>query len=400
VQEALNAPTFPSITNLDAINLKVTRRVTHQLVTRVFAIFLREIINYDKPIELDHFDEDQEFTDFNDKMYEYYSIAALQEKGDANNEKASINLEIWRTPDAQIKFPDGIYEGNSLSEDDIARYILYIPKALRADTKFFYNYFMSNDLNYHTYEKFFRLNNIGQSDLCKILKCESITSKQENITNGVFIPHHCISDTEPCATVLTSHYIDTRFFINIINTLKLKMKVYFLGDHLRTSISRLTEIIKNSRNKQLFLVLHWKPSEMFDSIDMSDEVEMPKCELYKNEHTSCKFDVNSVSIYYNDHVTKSVELNDIMHNLKFKSLLPLLKAYNQLNVKKIYDMRSLNKNLNLLTDDTEENDETIDDIYNKVACEWIRGNPQIYDPKDVQKWYEPSVGIDIKIGGM
>lgn len=272
-------------------------------------------MNYNNPIYLENFDEkfrnySENFDTLTDKQLEWYSLYDIS---NFNDRSASINLEIWRTPDHLQMFPSTVIEANSLTENDIARYGLYIPKDLKPSVKFSYSNFITTNGNYKWTEILFRLTE--ESAFLENLKRENGTNfPSKNINDGVYVPNHCISDSEPCATVFTSHYYDTRFFIQHIEALKLKMKVYFLGDNLKQSVRKLVTIIKNSRKldsskkiDKLFMVLHWTPSEIIDGNDQFEEVTMPKCELYKNANISCKFEANSVAVYFNEIIAKESE---------------------------------------------------------------------------------------------
>lgn len=394
--------TFPYITNLNKINLKVTHRVTHQIVSRIYAIFLKEIINYNEEIEFQSIDDDwSKAYSYPENVYEWNVIYQLQFAHDETI--PSMNLEVWRTPDQLYKIPHAVNEGNALSKEDIARYGLYIPKDLKPIGKFSYENFISTDGSYKRTEILFRLND--QANYLQTLKTENINTQDGKVKNGVFIPHHCHSDAEPCAVVLTSHFIDTSFIVRHIELLKLKMKVYFLSDNLKESIRNLSQIITNlsktRRNtpRQLFLVLHWTPSEIIDGSDQFDEVVMPKCELYKTPETSCKYEANLVSIYFNDHITnENLGMKNMMENIQFQSLKPIIKIYENYysRIEKIRRYNSLSDELKGISDQGE----TVDDVYNDIACQWLKENNQVYEIDSQKKWYNLMGNTQITISGM
>ncbi|KAL7042350.1 hypothetical protein ACKWTF_001105 [Chironomus riparius] len=363
-------------------------------------------MNYDHPIYLENIDEffesKQDIDKLIDKQLEWYSLYDIS---NFNDRSASINLEIWRTPDHQQMFPSTVIEANSLIENDIARYGLYIPKDLKPSAKFSYNNFITSDGSYKRTEILFRL--AEESVFLENIKKEArIHIPSKNINHGLYVPDHCISDSEPCATVFTSHYYDTKFFIQHIETLKLKMKVYFLGDNLKPSIRKLVNIIKASKNlssskkiDKLFLVLHWTPSEIIDGNDQFDEVTMPRCELYRNANISCKFEANSIAVFFNEIISKeSEDLKGILSNFKFDSLKPLIKLYEKeyLNIEKIRNMNLLSTDLKGSTNE----DTTIDDILNRIACTWLGENKQVYGSSPEHRWYNPVADTEIQIGGI
>lgn len=382
--------TFPSITNLETINLKVTRRVTHQLVTRIFAIFLKEVIQYER-IELETYDDDWEDVDEkNEKTIEYLPISHLF-KSEIDG-KASINLEVWRTADHQQMFPAAIIEGNSLSETDIGRFGLFIPKNLKPSATFSYNNFIAGDSTSYKTLKLFRLS----EDELNGFKRESINSKLNNVSGGIYTPHQCVSSSEPCATVLAGHYFDSKFFIEHIRLLKLKLKVYFLGHNLKETLRILSTKAKTVGSKELFLVLSWTPSDIIDGSDEFVEVTMPKCEFYKTDNTSCKFEANSIAVYFNQMAQSNTELASIIRNVKFHELKSLITEYDK-NFDKIKHKFHIIPN-NLIGED--ENEQDIENYYNDIACKWLNNHTEVYKLSSEHKWYELTNEIEITLGGM
>lgn len=266
-------------------------------------------MKFDKNIYLENYVDMTQFEDEADKVQEYSHIVQVDSSTPVRT--ISINMEVWRTADHQEAFPETVVEANSLTETDIARYGLFIPKNLKTSSEFSYKNFIATDGSYKRTEMLFRLGD--ELEFLNDLREKDANYPEKNIYNGLYIPNHCVSDSEPCATVLTSHYYDTKFFVQHVELFKLKMKVYFLGDNLKFSARKLVDIIKNSnltsrkRTEKLFLVLHWTPSEIIDGSEQYDVLAMPKCELYKNFNTSCKYEANSIAIYYNEHIAKKSE---------------------------------------------------------------------------------------------
>jgi hypothetical protein len=354
-------------------------------------------MKFDKPIILTPYDDDwQRAQDYTDKLMEYASVYTLKDS-ENNEDEASINMEVWRTGDHQQMFPTTIYEGNSLSVDDIARFGLYIPLELAhfyKDKQFTYENFITTDSIYHKRQSIFK---IDDEIFFENIKTENINTDDGKVKNGLFVPDHCFSDSETCAIVLTSHFYDTKFFIHHVEKLKLKMKVYFLGGNLKQTMRNLVKVLKQSR--KLFLVLHWTPSEIIDGSDKFVEVLMPKCEVYRDIHSSCKYDVNSVSIFFNEIVEKNNnELAHIMQNIKFKTVKDLIELYEE-RFPAIQNILNMNKIPNNFKD-TDEDMRDVEDIYNEIACTWLRLNSKIYDANSEKKWYSFMDDYEIVIGGM
>jgi hypothetical protein len=79
-------------------------------------------------------------------------------------------------------------------------------------------------------------------------------------------------------------------------------------------------------------------------------------------------------------------------------LKPLIKLYEKelVNIKKIHNLNVLSKEIK----GSGKEDETIDDILNKVACTWMGNNKQVYGSSPDQRWYNSVSDVEIQIGGI
>lgn len=168
---------FPTVT-VDVLQFQVTHRLTHQLVARIFAIFFKEIIDFDK-IEIDD-GLDKELRQNSEKTYEMATMWHLK-----RSEHAAINPELWISPDPHIDYPDNVFQGSSLSHD-YPRYGLFIQESFGA-RPYSYSDFISTSPIYTTTYKDFILD-AGLIDLIK---------KNVEEENGTFVPSQCNSATEP-----------------------------------------------------------------------------------------------------------------------------------------------------------------------------------------------------------
>lgn len=276
-----------------------------------------------------------------------------------------------------------VIESGSLT-NDIARFGLYLPKSLVIDDmkdkrkSYPFTMFQTEDKDYHRTIDQYKMNDTLISYLLQHSNkiCYNITSCKES---GYFTPRHCNSNSEPCATVLSSHFVDTSFIIEHINELKLKMNVYWMGDDLRETIKYL---LKNSFNpKKKFLVLHWTPSEIIDgSIDEFVPIIMPSCEQYLHVNTGCKYEMTPMLKFYASQFGSNVHASKSLGRFKFESLKPLIKLFE--------------KRFNALS-----NSSNIEDIYNNVSCSWLESNEMTYT-----KWIPPEENAEAKrkvyIGGI
>lgn len=171
---------------MKVLELQVTHRVTHQLVTRVFAIFLREIFDF-KNIQIDNFLDAYIPAMPSEKFAEVAPLMWLSRPKELENNRdliPSMNLEVWIPPDAHLKFPDAVQEGASLSED-LARYGLFIQESFGTKT---YSY------------KDFRSSSPGYYDTIKDFKLDARMNHTLYLNvdpPDVFTPPQCFSSAEP-----------------------------------------------------------------------------------------------------------------------------------------------------------------------------------------------------------
>lgn len=278
---------------------------------------------------------------------------------------------------------DRVIESGYLTKD-IARFGLYIPKSLISDeTKdkrktYPYTMFQTEDKDYHRIIDQYTINNTLISYLLQHSGKHCINSTACEVS-GYFKPRHCISNTEPCVTVLSSHFPDTSFIIDHINELKLKFNVYWMGDDLRETIKYLLK--RSSTPKKKFLVLHWTPSEIIDgSIDEFVPIIMPSCEQYQHVSTGCKYEMTPILKFYATQFGSNAHALKSLGKFKFESLKPLITLFE--------------KRFNALSDSSD-----IEDIYNNVSCSWLKSNEEKY-----QKWIPDADKVEEKrkvyIGGI
>lgn len=172
--------TYPTI-SLSSLELLVSHRVTHQLVSRVFATFLKEILDFDNvwiSNELDKFPKT-----LNEKQVEYATLMDL-----SRQLEPAMNLEVWVAPDSHLIFPDNVIQGGSLT-DDLARYGLFIKESFGSRV-YSYSDFIASSSSYYQTVKEFKID----------IEMENILKRNVEKTNdfdGVYRPPQCFSASEP-----------------------------------------------------------------------------------------------------------------------------------------------------------------------------------------------------------
>lgn len=223
----------------------------------------------------------------------------------------------------------------------------------------------------------------------------------------LFVPDHC--KKAACAGLLTSDFESMNYVIEHVKEFELKLKVYFLGHNLKRVLVELKNIYstkpKYVRNGSNFLVLHFTPSEIISGQRLGKffPITMPRCEEIQTKNiTGCKYELtplmklscNLFSIH-TDYGHQALLRFSFFEN-QTKQLIEHYENYeDQINDLKTQQSQILSNdpNVNFVLLDYRKN---ISNIYNRIACEWLKDNKEVY-----QQWIpkgEPT--ITIKIGGI
>lgn len=354
----------------------------HQLVSRVYAIFLREVLGY-KQVNL--VPVLGQLSDEHRKIF-----FTLENLADEAWPTATLDLEVFMLSDYHIVPPE-IAEAGPLTRP--GRFSFFIPKNLLEKSKLnsmSYPYTILQRGKSEHQDLFQRF--LVDADVHQILL--KYTDKKCNATycdeDGMYRPKQC-ANTNKCAALLTSSYLDMKFVAEHIQELDLSINVYWLDKNLKHVIKSLLELystnstyLKKSSN---FLVLHWSPSEIIDGSLEFIRMQMPLCEDFattSREKTGCKYEMIPILKYYTS------ELKNIPAIMVQQSLLKY--GYTASRLKSlISNYESYEDELNwpkLSLSDKTEVDLKVDSIYNKIACEWLRNNPdaeEIWMPRGEEK---------------
>ncbi|KAH8378331.1 hypothetical protein KR093_010749 [Drosophila rubida] len=336
------------------IGLQVTNRPTHQLMTRIFDIFLREVLHY-KPVRIVpiHFDNETD----PDKPWRLLNYVRTV-NGLLNT--TMINLALWM-PYGYARFPEMILSaGVSITP---GRFGWFVPSAQVPDTVTSY---------YSMHYKIFENINNTHYDLYTM---------DDNITNILlqrrveeFINPNCAR--HKCAMLIAEHRNDS-FFIE--HTLKESyLNVVWLGEQFKQTIEELDDIykIQYPHGKKRFMVLHWTPSMIIGASIKFTQMILPRCEeSVDQQKTHCKYDLTPIVKYYGKDLSDESRLMYALQSFYITD----------------YTLEYFQKELEL----RRNRSENIEDIYNEIACNWMHENENVYN-----KWIEPMKMQTLSIGGI
>lgn len=181
-----------------------------------------------------------------------------------------------------------------------------------------------------------------------------------------------------CVTLLAEHKSDTAFVMHHIASTNSFVNVLWLGVDFRTKLRQLYGKYQDKFSAELhhkrFIVLHWTPSIIIDGEIEFYQITMPRCEDLPVLHlTACKYELTPVLKYYERSLTEERLVSALREFQISDDMLQLLQ----------------------LSPHWQNTDTSIEDAYNKVACEWLKSNEVTYN-----QWISIKSPITLYIGGI
>lgn len=208
--------------------------------------------------------------------------------------------------------------------------------------------------------------------------------------NGIYTPDHCLNTT--CAYLLAPRFYYTKFVIQHIDEMKFYVNVIWLGEDLEDVVRNLLKKYENRKNiRSKFMVLYWTPSELIDIDIEYTSIVMPSCEEMplSSQDTGCKYDMTPIIKFSAERFKEANYAHDAFRTMSFSvtEMKDLLKIY------KKYRYPNGSSNSTLRTDNLNNNEWKM--AFNYIACEWLKGNKEIY-----KYWIPMRKKETIDIGGI
>ncbi|XP_058056866.1 uncharacterized protein LOC131208230 [Anopheles bellator] len=364
-------PRFASPNQNDSISIQVTRRFTHQIVSRIYAIFLREVLGYRNVKLVEYRDELPKIE--TERIRLFVTLEHLVSDS-GKWPDPTIDLEVWLLSDYHI-IPTEIQEAGAITNP--GRFGLFIPKPLVRKEDSFpkllpYTLFQEDVFDRRYYE-FIKKFDVSEGVLDSIRRYAERVCGEECNEHGMFIPDQC-TEGRKCALVLAPHYEDTRFLVKHIHEMGFQLKVMWMGDKLKLAIRQLMAAYGGDRkNGKKFLVFHWTPSEVINSRTMEYlPVTMPRCEeMFASNDTGCKYEMTPLLKYYakqfrfSDHAVQSF-MQLYFEEDEMRSVFDLYDQYED-RILAARDETNL-----------EYSKQGVAQYYNAIACDWMRAREPIW----------------------
>ncbi|XP_037928341.1 receptor-type guanylate cyclase gcy-13-like [Teleopsis dalmanni] len=355
------------------IGLQITEDPLHQIMTRIFAIFVQNVLTYEN-VELTNFDV------YGNKFGQEDQFHMLEDMTSffVEYKVTMINVGVRMPPGLYIKVPAHIYEvGSSMPS---GRFGWFVPEyqidrtILEGGAKFGDSF---DGLHNSAY-----LNPLNPFYQQSIIDHDILKSLLENNGAEMHVSAMC-KHQHQCVTLIAEYKLDSNFIIEHINETSSFLNVLWLGPNFREKLAWLHNLYQNdSRYKdKRFIVLHWTPSDVIDGTFKYRSIVMPRCEQLDSLMNSfCKYELTPVLKYFYKKASNERYLLHALHNFRLESqdlhnLIMLQQSYMPHNV----------TNLQM----------SIGDVYNKVACDWLLHNKDSY-----MSWMRPDIKEQIRIGGI
>ncbi|CAH0557671.1 unnamed protein product [Brassicogethes aeneus] len=352
----------------NSIQLDVSSRITHQLTTHVFSIFLREVVGYEE-VQINHYEDNFQIDNLIERLNPI--------KNDIP--QTWINLEAWVPPEYDSFSKNYIKDCGNLAPP--GRFGWFIPNDMIAPIKSYFPEW-SEDIREVHWDFFREADRMRPFDFSSKVTRDLIQMASNNkggfscresfCENSTYIPKQC-QYNKPCALLLSSSYNETSFVKDNIDELKLHVKVVWLGDKLRDAIDFIN-LTHRDRRDQSMLILSWTPSDIIEKQEDYVSVAFKHCELMKTQ-SGCKYELHRlVKFAWSKIQTFASDLDEALTVFRFDDYRDLLDRY------------EINKRTN--------GSKTIQDI----ACDWMRNDSNLW--RESWSGWKNKEKTEIYIGGI
>ncbi|CAL4076058.1 unnamed protein product [Meganyctiphanes norvegica] len=356
------------------LTLMTSERIPHQILTQVFAIFLRDCLGY----------LNVHINKTNDQFDPKKVTNQMEADEPDENErgpaiyipKRMINLEVWSPPgynsqdeqDSEIKATSTLGVGG--------RFGWFLPEKLSTITGFTPEHWRSYTNPNSSVLNFFKRSKQEMSELSRLTIDPKTGSyyctEVDGCKRGIYEPKWC--QGEVCA-VLFSSTTDISFFLHKqIEDLKMYVKVVWIGPNLNKEF--LDKIWSPSMLNHSALVFHWVPSILLQPYSTMS-VSFPPCADNSYTHTRVG---SAMDIAY--------ECKYEMHTLN-KFIWNKLQRFAHLVYMTLDNMQITHMDYESIMSLYNKNQEL---SMNKLACKWI-----IEHQKTVEGWVPKNTRLELPI---
>ncbi|XP_061400321.1 atrial natriuretic peptide receptor 1-like [Musca vetustissima] len=317
--------------NTYGIGLQVTSWPSHQLISRIFALFLREVLNYENvylfPVMFNG--------NPNDVNYEAMKLTHIMDL--INNPKIlMMNVGLWTPVGGHSVIPQNVHAaGTSMFPGRFGWFASPVHSNISGpslDYSIFLNYTNPQ------YKQFV----LDEGELRHLLQDSGSEYFQSRLCKEI-----------RCAILLAENKNDTSFVQHQIEEMNAYLNIVWLGPRFRSELDRLNFRYRSDSDKR-FLILHWTPSDIiYNARPAYEYITLPLCEDARSLYLSyCKYELTPVIKYY----AKGVEKDErLMFALRYFwiSVADMDYLYNELKEQRNFSHEGF-------------------EMYDKIACKWMQ----------------------------
>ncbi|XP_046995878.1 uncharacterized protein LOC124607652 [Schistocerca americana] len=340
------------------IHLEASDRITHQLASHIFKIFLEEVLGYAyvSVVKAKEYSNETE-------ILGHLSVPLNGSSPAQQLPPSMINVEVWLPAQynaANYSEYYGVKDCGLIAPP--GRFGWFIPSKLSYMTpgmdhwKFFTNpkevsiFDVKGDKDMDFIRKHMK-DKSANSYYCRTDFCE----------NGIYSPDWCSDSTKNntanCALLLAGYPGQTAFVVDHIRELRLYVKVAWLGPNLKNVTETLTNSYVKSGVKKSLIILSWTPS-LITAADDDDFtlVTFPECNPFSS-HTEigCKYELHRLTKFAWSKIKDGA-------TPAYQALLKMtFSREDYQNLLKIYKKTSNKHNIS------------------SIACAWMHQNEEVWE---------------------
>lgn len=280
------------------LRFEVSRRVTQRLVTQIAKIFLEEVLGY-AGVAIVEKEDDFYIKEVYERLSDSLSYTGYKMFPDT-----MVNMEVWLSPQEDTMPLLNKYDVKECGPvAPPGHYGWFIPQALYTIEDSWVSF-----TNPESTSRF----DVSESTLLRIKNytidptTNGYYCQTSFCQHGMYVPRQCQGSpgqkARPCALLLASHPDVTFFVKEDIDSLKLYVKVIWVGPHLRELTNSLIEeyLAQNSsstdarqRPKSL-VIMHWTPSTVIPNARDFVSINFPRCGT-NNTRIGCAYESNRLT---------------------------------------------------------------------------------------------------------
>ncbi|CAH0390440.1 unnamed protein product [Bemisia tabaci] len=278
--------------HVQGIRIETSDRITHQLASHVFKIFLDDVLGYEPSAEIVY---EPDYLDDTTAIVERLSGVYLNDlqHPDYRMPDTMVNLETWIPTYFRTPLYTSVSDlGNVAPPGRLGWFIQTSLASKNMDLDSWKTFKDPEKVKKFAFapEDFGYLSNFTRDSTNDRYFCESTLGCHQS----VYTPSRCVN--MECALFLAAKSEETGFVINDIEKLGLYAQVVWVGPNLGQIVSRMVAKYESmSPIVKSVVVVGWTPSDVIPDIARFTPVTFPPCNSMDNTGIGCKYEMQRLA---------------------------------------------------------------------------------------------------------